>query len=116
MTTVNLEHLAGRRVLSQRGKSIGHIEEIHAEQDGDDLVVTEFHIGVYAAFERLSASAIGTAVLDFFRLRRGVGLYRVPWDMLDISDPARPRLLRPMTELPRMKGNPGPGQTGRSGR
>ncbi|RWO41725.1 MAG: hypothetical protein EOS12_22655 [Mesorhizobium sp.] len=106
MTTVNLERLAGRRVLSQRGKNVGYIEEIHAERDGDDFVVTEFHVGVYAAFERLSASAIGVAVLDLFRLRRRDGLYRIPWNKLDISDPARPRLLCPMTELSGMKGAP----------
>lgn len=106
MTTVNLEHLAGRRVLSQRGKNVGYIEEIRAERDGDDFVVTEFHVGVYAAFVRLSASAIGVAVLDLFRLRRRDGLYRIPWDKLDISDPARPRLLCPMTELSGMKGEP----------
>ncbi len=106
MITVNLEHLAGRRVLSQRGKNVGYIEEIRAERDGDDFVVTEFHVGVYAAFVRLSASAIGVAVLDLFRLRRRDGLYRIPWDKLDISDPARPRLLCPMTELSGMKGEP----------
>lgn len=106
MITVNLEHLAGRRVLSQRGKNVGYIEEIRSERDGDDFVVTEFHVGVYAAFERLSASAIGVAVLDLFRLRRRDGLYRIPWDKLDISDPARPRLLCPTTELSGMKGEP----------
>ncbi|TGQ62671.1 MAG: hypothetical protein E5V49_18635 [Mesorhizobium sp.] len=110
-TTVNLELLAGRRVLSLRGKSIGHLEEIRAEQHGGDLVVTEFHVGIYAAFERLSASVIGTALLDLFRLRRRDGLYRIPWDMLDISDPKRPRLLCPMTELSHMKGEAEPRPT-----
>ncbi|PBB91350.1 MULTISPECIES: hypothetical protein [unclassified Mesorhizobium] len=99
MANVNLEHLAGRRVLSQGGRSIGHIEEVIAEQDGDDLVVTEFHVGIFAAFERLSASAIGTALLDLFALRRREGLYRIPWDKLDISDPAQPRLLCSDDEL-----------------
>ncbi|MBZ9961485.1 MULTISPECIES: hypothetical protein [unclassified Mesorhizobium] len=106
MSTVNLEHLAGRRVLSRQDESIGYIEEIRAEPAGDDFVVTEFHVGIYAAFERLSASTIGTAVLDFFRLRRRDGLYRIPWDKLDISDPARPRLLCSTTELSGMKGAP----------
>ncbi|RWE44531.1 MAG: hypothetical protein EOS78_02715 [Mesorhizobium sp.] len=106
--TVNLEHLAGRRVLSLRGKSIGHIEEILAEQVGGDFVVKEFHVGIYAAFERLSASTVGTAFLDLFRLRRRDGFYRIPWDMLDISDPKRPRLLCPMNELSHMKGGAEP--------
>ncbi|MBZ9811394.1 MULTISPECIES: hypothetical protein [unclassified Mesorhizobium] len=115
MSTVNLEHLAGRRVLSQEGKSIGYIEEIRAEPAGDDFVVIEFHVGIYAAFERLSASTIGAAVLDLFRLRRD-GLYRIPWDKLDISDPARPRLLCSTTELSGMKGAPEPHRRGKQDR
>ncbi|PBB18079.1 hypothetical protein CK219_20310 [Mesorhizobium sp. WSM4313] len=106
MATVNLEHLAGRPVFSERGKSIGYIEEIIAEQDGDDLVVTEFHIGIFAAFERLSASTVGTALLDFFALSRREGLYRIPWDKIDISDPTRPRLLCPDEKLAALKAKP----------
>ncbi|TPI85574.1 hypothetical protein FJ423_03725 [Mesorhizobium sp. B2-8-9] len=100
MATVNFEHLAGRPVFSERGRSIGYIEEIVAERDGDDLVVTEFHIGIFAALERLSASTVGTALLDFFALRRREGLYRIPWDKIDISDPTHPRLLAQTRSLP----------------
>ncbi|MBA1144730.1 hypothetical protein [Mesorhizobium neociceri] len=103
MTTVNLEHLVGRRVLSQRGKSIGHIEEICAKRHGKGVIITEFHVGIYAVFERLSASTIGIALLDLFRLRHRDVLYRIPWDKLDISDPGRPRLLCPIAELSEMK-------------
>ena len=103
MGTVNLEHLAGRRVLSLRGKSVGRIEEIVAERHGDDIVVTEFHVGIFAAFERLSASAIGITMLDFFRLRHRDCLYRIPWDKLDISDPLRPRLRCTLEQLSSMK-------------
>ncbi|TPI63384.1 PRC-barrel domain containing protein [Mesorhizobium sp. B3-1-3] len=106
MATVNLEHLAGRPVFSERGKSIGYIEEIVAERDGDDLVATEFHVGIFAAFERLSASTIGAALLDFFALRRHEGLYRIPWDKIDISDPTRPRLLCPDQELAAFRAKP----------
>ncbi|BCM17842.1 PRC-barrel domain-containing protein [Mesorhizobium sp. J8] len=106
MAAVHLDHLAGRRVFSEQGRSIGYIEEIIAEQDGGDLVVTEFHVGIFAAFERLSASTIGTALLDFFALRRREGLYRIPWDKLDISDPTRPRLLCPDEELAALKAQP----------
>lgn len=107
MATVNLEHLAGRRVLSLRGKSVGHIQEIRAERDGDELLVTEFHVGIFAAFERLSALAIGTAILDLFRLRHRNCLYRIPWDMLDISDPTRPRLRCTLEQLSHMVGADG---------
>lgn len=103
MAIVNLEHLAGRQVLSLRGKSVGHIEEIRAERDGDDTVITEFHVGIFAAFERLSSSATGIAMLDLFRLRHRDSLYRIPWDKLDISDPFRPRLRCTLEELSHMK-------------
>lgn len=103
MATVNLEHLVGRRVLSLRGKTVGRIEEIRVERDGDDVVVTEFHVGIFAAFERLSASAIGIAMLDLFRLRHRDCMYRIPWDRLDITDPARPRLRCTLEQLSHMK-------------
>ena len=106
MAAVHLDHLAGRRVFSEQGRSIGYIEEIIADQDGGDLVVTEFHVGIFAAFERLSASTIGTALLDFFALRRREGLYRIPWNKLDISDPTRPRLICPDEELAAYKARP----------
>jgi len=106
MAAVHLDHLAGRRVFSEQGRSIGYIEEIIADQDGGDLVVTEFHVGIFAAFERLSASTIGIALLDVFGLRRREGLYRIPWDKLDISEPARPRLLCPDEELAAFKARP----------
>jgi len=106
MATVHLDHLAGRGVFSEHGRSIGYIEEIIAEQDGGDLVVTEFHVGIFAAFERLSASTIGIALLDVFGLRRREGLYRIPWDKLDISEPARPRLICPDEELAAFKARP----------
>ncbi|OHV68313.1 hypothetical protein LCM4577_07570 [Mesorhizobium sp. LCM 4577] len=106
MAAVHLDHLAGRRVFSEQGRSIGYIEEIIAEQDGGDLVVIEFHVGIFAAFERLSASTIGTALLDVFGLRRRERLYRIPWDKLDISDPERPRLLCPDEELAALKARP----------
>jgi sporulation protein YlmC with PRC-barrel domain len=106
MASVHLDHLAGRRVFSQRGRRIGYIEEIIAERDGSDLVVTEFHVGIFAAFERLSASTIGAALLDVFALRRRQGLYRIPWDKLDISDPTRPSLLCSDEELAAFKAQP----------
>jgi hypothetical protein len=106
MAAVHLDHLAGRRVFSEQGRGIGYIEEIIADQDGGDLVVTEFHVGIFAAFERLSASTIGIALLDVFGLRRREGLYRIPWDKLDISEPARPRLICPDEELAAFKARP----------
>ncbi|MGO4637048.1 hypothetical protein AB4Z43_01230 [Mesorhizobium sp. 2RAF45] len=65
--------------------------------------VTEYHVGIVAAFERLSASSIGAALLDLVRLRHRKGIYRIAWDKLDISDPARPVLRCSEQELAPMQ-------------
>jgi len=96
---LRLELLLGRRVLALNGRSLGRIEEAYAEAQGPDLVVTEFHIGAFAAFERLSASNIGRAMLALFNLRGGRKGYRVPWDKLDLTNADHPRLTCSVDEL-----------------
>jgi hypothetical protein len=83
-STINIESLIGRPVISKTGKSIGRVEEVRAEREGEDLVVTEFCVGAYALFERLSASILGTEILRFLRLRARHGGYRLRWDQLDL--------------------------------
>lgn len=102
MSVINLEHLVGRRVLARDGAVVGHIEAIHAENVGDDLVVTAFDVGAFAILERLSASTMGTAILDFLRLRRDWRGYRIPFSQIDLSDPLNPRLLGALEEIPRL--------------
>ena len=97
MAEVNLDLLIGRVVLSRGGERVGRIEAIHAERDGEDHVVTEFHVGAYAALERLSALRLGVALLDLIRLRRRG--YCIPWDKIDISNPPKPRTLCSRQEL-----------------
>lgn len=87
---VHLDHLIGRRVLGLNGRPVGRLEEVKAEIKDDECLVSEYHVGSYAAFERLSALSIGRTVLKLFRLAKGG--YRVPWDQLDVSEPARLRL------------------------
>jgi hypothetical protein len=88
MAEANLDLLIGRVVLSRDGERVGRIEAIKAERQGQDLIVTEFHVGAYAALERLSSLRIGIAILGLIGLaRKG---YHIPWDKLDISDPRQP--------------------------
>ena len=106
---IRLELLLGRKVFALNGRSVGRIEEICADQQGPHTIVTDFHVGPIARFERLSATLIGRAIMDLLRLRKKSEGYRVPWNRLDLSDPARPRLtcsvaeLRPLVDL-----GPGP--------
>ena len=96
---IHLELLLGRSVLSASGKSVGRIEEIVGEPVEDACLVQEFHLGAYAALERFAGWSIGRAILDLFGARSRHRGYRVPWDKLDLSDPACPKLRCPEGEL-----------------
>ena len=96
---VHLELLIGRRVRARDGRSIGRLEEVCAEPQGSDLIVTEYHVGSYAVLERLSAWSIGRTLLRLFGPTGQRGDYRVPWDKLDLSDPRQPRLLCEVSDL-----------------
>jgi sporulation protein YlmC with PRC-barrel domain len=95
---VHIERLLGRRVHGLNGRSIGRLEEVRAVVSGSSVLVSEFLVGSYALFERLSEISIGRAVLKVIGARRKGG-YRIPWDKLDLTNPARPRLLCKVEEL-----------------
>lgn len=101
---VNLELLIGKRVRALNGKSIGHLEEIRAELIRGECFVEEYLVGAYAVFERLAALSIGRPILKLFGATRRHRGYRVPWDKLDLTDLARPRLLCKVEELKTLEG------------
>ncbi|MBB3659195.1 hypothetical protein FHX15_004459 [Rhizobium sp. BK650] len=86
MKEIQLELLLGRQVYDVDGKAVGRLEEIRAEARGADLYVTEYHLGAYGLFERLSALAIGRAILTAIGAARPDSKKMVPWDKLDIHD------------------------------
>lgn len=96
---INLELLLGKQVLDSTGQSIGRIEEVRAEQQGDEWVIQEYLIGSAALLERLSAWTLGLSILRLLGARKLHGGYRVPWDKLDLTDPDRPRLCCGLQEL-----------------
>lgn len=97
--SIHLDHLLGRRVRGPDGGYIGRIEEICAEYEGRDLVVSEYHIGIVGFFERLSGLVVARRILERLHvLPRSAG-YRVPWNDLDVSDVQHPVLTRPLDQL-----------------
>lgn len=103
---VHLELLLGKRVLNPKGKPVGRIEEVRAEQQGDEWFVHEYLIGTAALLERLSAWRIGLGILRLLGARKIHGGYSVPWDKLDLTDPEKPRLLCPLDELKTFSNQP----------
>ncbi len=96
---IHLELLLGKQVLDSTGKPIGRLEEVRAEQQGDEWVIQEYLIGSAALLERLSAWTIGLRLLHLLGARKIYGSYRVRWDKLDLSDPEHPRLCCSLQEL-----------------
>lgn len=95
---LHVERLIGRAVVDRDGTRIGRIEEMRAARVGSDVLVTEFHVGSAALLERLSVLAVRLSPLAAKRHAWGRG-YRVPWDQLDLTDPAHPRLRCAVREL-----------------
>ena len=94
MKTVHFELLLGRKVLDPEGRKAGRILAVRAEPEGEDCVVREYLLGTAALLTRLGLSA-GRLV--------GIPIRReplcVPWDLMDLKDPQRPRLKCRLEEL-----------------
>jgi hypothetical protein len=101
---IRISDVIGRVVRDVDGRSIGRLEEMHAEIElhdrGNDYVVVEFHVGAYGALEALAGARFARHVLrrigPIVRYQR----HRVPWTLMDLSDPARPRITCRKSELP----------------
>ena len=94
MKTVRLELLLGRVVRDPEGKKAGRIRAVRAEREGEDCVVREYLLGAAALRARLGITA---GRLFGWNVHREP--LRVPWDLLDLRDPRKPRLLCAVAEL-----------------
>jgi hypothetical protein len=85
---VPLERLVGRRVIDADGRSLGRIQEAHAERRDGELVVLEWVLGAGGLLERLGLLALARALFGWPAARAPEVL---GWTELDLSDPDRPR-------------------------
>jgi len=99
VATVQVELLLNRAVRDLDDKVVGHIEEIVAEREGDELFVTEFHTGGYGMLEHLSAITVGEWLLRLLGRRPHGHIIR--WNQLDLTDPEHPRLTCARSEVER---------------
>ncbi len=84
---VEVQHLVGRAVRDREGRVIGRIESILAAIVGPKCVVDEFHLGTAAFLAR-----IGFDTATLFGFTPNPHLLRVPWKLLNLSDPKCPRV------------------------
>ncbi|MEO8624540.1 MAG: hypothetical protein ABI625_25890 [bacterium] len=97
---VHVERLLGRRVRDENGVVLGRLEEFLIETVDDEPAVTEFHIGTAALIERIGAFFLK---LPFIGVLGGTPTeYRVAWNLMDLSDPRRPRVRAAKQQLHRV--------------
>jgi hypothetical protein len=89
---IHLELLLGKLVHDPDEVKVGRILSVYADQEGDECIVREYHLGAAALLQRL-----GISVLHIVGWPIQKEPLRVPWDQLDLSDPARLRC--PVAEL-----------------
>jgi hypothetical protein len=103
--TVALDDLVGRAVYDADGRRIGRIEELEAEivleRGGNDYVVTRFGVGHWGAFDAIATGRIVQQLVRRITRATGYVHYDIPWEWMDLTDPARPRVNRPERELVR---------------
>ena len=99
---IAIQDLLGKQVRDAAGRHAGRIEEIIAEPSGSQVLVTEFHLGAYAALERFARWSIGRSLLRLFGARRHGG-YRARWEQMDLTDPRVPRLRCSLEALRRIE-------------
>ena len=108
-----VELLIGRRVVDTNGEVVGRLEEIVADYVDDEYVVREFHVGAFAALERLGTGMFGRSLLRLIGGGRIYTGYIVPWRHMDLSDPEHPRVTVAKSELRRIGETPGPRSSAR---
>lgn len=95
---LHLELILGRKVYDSEGRSVGHLEEVIAERQGNELVVTEYLVGRAAMLQRFSIIHLSRTVLSLLGAKENTG-YRVAWDKLEVTRDGSLRLLCPKHEL-----------------
>jgi hypothetical protein len=92
----HVHRLLGRPVYDRSGRPVGHLEELHAEKEGDYYVVAAFDLGPVAMLERLAVRHLGVSWAG-----RPHG-YRARWNQIDLEDERRMTLTCEVDELEKL--------------
>jgi sporulation protein YlmC with PRC-barrel domain len=99
MQRIRLLEILGRRVIDSNGETIGHLEEIEAEQGSESCLVQAYLVEHRKLLDRLSTWALTSSMQEALSRRSTSKPFRVPWHQMDLSEPRRPKTRVPKSEL-----------------
>lgn len=101
---IHLERLLSKKVYDSDGRNAGRVEEVVARVSQEGCLVEAYLLGGSGLMERLSIPdfALKLVHLAGARKARG-GERRVPWHLMDLSNPKRPRLRCTLEQLKAMQ-------------
>ena len=88
---IRLEELLGRAVIGPGG-ALDRIEDVVAEPEGEAYVVKGFLLGSASPWAKVTAFFWQIPTLRALGLGRKGRQRVISWELIDLSDPARPRL------------------------
>jgi hypothetical protein len=103
--TISLDELVGLVVHDVDGKRIGRIDELKAEivleHGGNEYVVTRFGVGRWGPLDAIASGHFVQQLVRRVTRAAGYVHYDIPWDWMDLTDVARPKVMRAEGELER---------------
>jgi sporulation protein YlmC with PRC-barrel domain len=94
--------MLGMKVVDSDGVHIGRLEEIEAQRGDDSCVIEAYLVEHRGLLDRLSSWAVTSSLRDKLPKGASSSPYRVPWNEMDLTDPAHPRTLVPESALRRV--------------
>lgn len=85
------------------GEYAGRLEEIEAERGDDVCLIKSYLVQHRGIVDRLQTWALSAPMQKSIPVREKSKPYRVPWQQMDLTDPERPRITVPQSELTRVR-------------
>lgn len=103
MKQIHLFEILGRKVHDSDGKYAGCLEEIEVQRGDESCPVESYLVYRRGLIARVTAWALSDSLRKAIPKSEKSLPYRVPWDLMDLSDVARPRITIPRGQLERVR-------------
>lgn len=100
---IHLERLLSKKVYDSTGRNAGRVEEVVARVGERGCEVEAYLLGHAGLMERLSIPDFALTLVKLAGARKTGGDRRVPWQLMDLSNPRVPRLRCTLEELKAMQ-------------